>query len=204
MSHRVRLALRLIIPATWLGMLIAIDLIEAPLKFQAPGITLQLGLGIGRLVFTAMNIAECVLAALLAFALLRPRPDRRLAAPAIAAFCLLAVKIAVLRPIMWQYTDDVLAGRSQGGSPLHFFYVAADITLFAALTIFLVMQARRLRLVPADEPRAAGQGAEGRRLAEHRAPDGQSGRGTNHQDPQEQSAHEREPGRARYPRAVQQ
>ncbi|RAS62361.1 hypothetical protein C8D87_108182 [Lentzea atacamensis] len=49
--------------------------VEAPLKFRAPGITLPLGLGIGRLVFRALNASEIVLATATAttFAL-APRP----------------------------------------------------------------------------------------------------------------------------------
>ena len=47
----------------WLGMVLAISFLEAPLKFRAPGITIQLGLGIGRLVFRALNICEVALAA---------------------------------------------------------------------------------------------------------------------------------------------
>ena len=46
---------------TWLGMVLAISFLEAPLKFRAPGITIPLGVGIGRLVFRALNIAEAVL-----------------------------------------------------------------------------------------------------------------------------------------------
>ena len=53
-------AARLVLPAVWLGLIIGISLIETPLKFQAPGMTIPLGLGIGRLVFAAMNIAEAV------------------------------------------------------------------------------------------------------------------------------------------------
>jgi len=47
----------------WLGMVLAISFIEAPLKFRAPGVTLQIGLGIGRLVFRALNACELALAA---------------------------------------------------------------------------------------------------------------------------------------------
>ncbi|MEO6792530.1 MAG: hypothetical protein ABI253_05440 [Mycobacterium sp.] len=47
----------------WVGMVLAISFLEAPLKFRAPGITLQVGLGIGRLVFRALNAVEIVLAA---------------------------------------------------------------------------------------------------------------------------------------------
>jgi hypothetical protein len=45
--------LALAVPFLWLGMVLAISFLEAPLKFRAPGITLALGLGIGRLVFRA-------------------------------------------------------------------------------------------------------------------------------------------------------
>ena len=50
----------------WLGMVLAISFLEAPLKFRAPGVTLALGLGIGRLVFRALNTCEVVLALVVA------------------------------------------------------------------------------------------------------------------------------------------
>ena len=37
------------VPFGWLGMVLAISFLETPLRFRAPGITLPLGLGIGRL-----------------------------------------------------------------------------------------------------------------------------------------------------------
>ena len=40
----------------WLGMVLAISFIEAPLKFTAPGVDLRIGLGIGRIVFRALNM----------------------------------------------------------------------------------------------------------------------------------------------------
>jgi hypothetical protein len=41
----------------WLGMVLAISFLEAPLKFRAPDVTLRIGLGIGRIVFRALNLA---------------------------------------------------------------------------------------------------------------------------------------------------
>ena len=46
-------------------MVLAISFLETPLKFHAPGVDLRVGLGIGRLVFRALNTVEAVLAALL-------------------------------------------------------------------------------------------------------------------------------------------
>ena len=48
-------AIILLIIGVWLGILIGISFVEAPLKFTAPGITTKLGVGIGRLVFNASN-----------------------------------------------------------------------------------------------------------------------------------------------------
>lgn len=53
----------------WLGMVLAISFLEAPIKFRAPGITVPLGVGIGRLVFRALNGCEAVLAVGIAVAL---------------------------------------------------------------------------------------------------------------------------------------
>ena len=58
----------------WLGMVLAISFLETPLKFRAPGITVPLGLGIGRLVFRALNTVEVVLAAALITALFTITP----------------------------------------------------------------------------------------------------------------------------------
>ena len=65
---------------TWLGMVVAISFLEAPLKFRAPGVTVRIALGIGRLVFRGLNTAEAILATVLlvsaAAAALRQPPSR--------------------------------------------------------------------------------------------------------------------------------
>lgn len=63
------------VPFIWLGAVLAISFLETPLKFRAPDITIPLGLGIGRLVFRALNVAELIFAALITGALMvRPFP----------------------------------------------------------------------------------------------------------------------------------
>ena len=51
----------------WIGFVFAISFMEAWLKFRAPGITLPLGLGIGKIVFFALNKVEWVLALIMIF-----------------------------------------------------------------------------------------------------------------------------------------
>jgi hypothetical protein len=110
----------------WLGMVAAISFLEAPLKFRAPGITTELGLGIGRLVFGALNIAEAVLAVVVALGLLggvRSAGALWLA----AAVVLLAVQLLAVRPMLRRRSARVLAGEGgQVRSRAHWVYVGLE------------------------------------------------------------------------------
>ena len=149
-------AMMLIIPAIWIGLIIGVSFIEAPLKFTAPGITIPLGLGIGRRVFLAMNIVEVVLAIILIIALIklwrshRSQPLRNFQQLRLYSFIavgLLLVKTVIIRPILAIESDAVLAGTSPGGSTTHFYYIGIEAILFIAL-VLLVTAAVRGLLVP--------------------------------------------------------
>lgn len=58
----VKYPLALVAVVLWIGFVCAISFMEAWLKFRAPGVTVPLGLGIGRLVFAALNKVEWILA----------------------------------------------------------------------------------------------------------------------------------------------
>lgn len=141
---RLNLAARIVLPAVWIGLIIGISFIEAPLKFQAPGITIPLGLGIGRLVFTAMNIVAGVLLILLTIASLRPRLTRGPLAVLSALWVVLLIEVALIRPQLNVRTDQVLAGVDEGGSIWHYLYIAADGTLLVLLIIFLTVVVRQI------------------------------------------------------------
>lgn len=110
----------------WLGMVLGISFLEAPLKFRAPGVTLQLGLGIGRLVFGALNAVELGLAVVLVAALAWGRQG----APAAlvgALVVLLVVQLRAVRPVLSRRSDRVLAGEPGSRSRAHVVYVALEI-----------------------------------------------------------------------------
>lgn len=149
-------AMMLIIPAMWIGLIIGISFIEAPLKFTAPGITIPLGLGIGRRVFLAMNITEVVLAIILVISLIKLWRSHRIHPLekfqqirfySFIAVGLLLIKTVIIRPILAIESDAVLAGTSPGGSSTHFYYIGVEAILFIAL-VLLVTAAVRGLLVP--------------------------------------------------------
>jgi hypothetical protein len=117
----------------WSGMILAISFIEAPLKFRAPDVTIAIGLGIGRLVFRALNAVEAVLAVVLVgLAVLEPPPQRIVIAGAVA-LGVLAVQLAVIRPRLTRRSDLVLAGADVPRSRGHLGYVGLELVKLCAL-----------------------------------------------------------------------
>jgi hypothetical protein len=112
------------VPFVWLGMVLSISFMETPLKFRAPGITVPLGLGIGRLVFRALNIAEAVLAVLITVGCLAASPGPLGWALLGFAWLLLAIQAGVLRPRLDRRALALIAGRTPPPSRQHLAYVA--------------------------------------------------------------------------------
>jgi hypothetical protein len=124
------------LPFLWLGMVAAISLLEAPLKFQADGVSRTEALAIGQLVLPALNAAETLLAIGLLAALW---PSRHLVTRtwrlASAIVALLIVQVAVVRPILHASTVEVLAGTSAGGAGWHWVYIALEGVKIVALLV---------------------------------------------------------------------
>jgi hypothetical protein len=121
-------------PFVWLGLVLGISAIEAPLKFRAPGITLPLGLGIGRLVFRALNTAELIIAAVLA-AIVAHRARDWPFALVCAIIAVLLVQIAYLRPRLDRRAVRVIAGEELPASSLHIVYIALEGVKLVALPV---------------------------------------------------------------------
>jgi hypothetical protein len=117
----------------WLGMVLAISFLEAPLKFRAPGVTLRLGLGIGRLVFRALNICEAVLALAVIIVVAAGRPPTAVAVLTAAVAVLLAIQLGAIRPRLNRRSNRVLAGDNVPRSHEHLYYVAIEVAKVIAL-----------------------------------------------------------------------
>lgn len=120
----------------WLGMVLGISFLEAPLKFRAPGLTLPVGLGIGRIVFRALNLVE---AGLLVVAVVATAVAGASATAwvllAIAAI-VLAVQLLAVRPVLNRRTDAVLAAADPADVPrsrAHFAYVGLELVKVVVL-----------------------------------------------------------------------
>ncbi|HKP42086.1 hypothetical protein [Mycobacterium sp.] len=123
----------------WLGMVLAISFIEAPLKFRAPGVTLQIGLGIGRLVFRALNAVELALAAAVVACFAVKLPATGIVAAAAVAVLALLAQVLLVRPRLSRRSDAVLAGAEGPRSRAHWAYVGLETVKVIALLIVGVL-----------------------------------------------------------------
>lgn len=119
----------------WLGMVLAISFLEAPLKFRAPGVTLQMGLGIGRMVFRALNTVESLLAAAILVALSLSRPSVSVGVVFVIVVVALVGQLLVVRPRLARRSDAVLAGDEGSRSRAHYAYVWLEVVKVIGLAL---------------------------------------------------------------------
>jgi hypothetical protein len=132
----------LAVPSLWCGLLLGISFIETPLKFRAPGITMALGLGIGRIVFRALNRVELVFGLALVIVVARQADDWPLLAVA-ALILVLLVQVLWLRPGLDRRALQVIAGDDVPASSLHLVYIALECVKLVALPVLCVALAER-------------------------------------------------------------
>jgi hypothetical protein len=122
----------------WIGLLAGLSFIEAPLKFRAPGVTLALGLGIGRLVFRVLHAVQVGIAlVMLVFLVVGARAGiPALAATGLAlAVVLLIAQLVLVQPRLTRRSNAVLAGEDAPRSRAHHAYVALELLKLLALLL---------------------------------------------------------------------
>lgn len=127
--------LQIAIPFVWFGLIGGISFMEAPLKFQAPNVTLPLGLGIGRLVFFALNKIEIFLAVLMIISFVKTGArESKFPILSLAVICILLLLETVwLLPLLDARATLVISGEAAPFSNLHFVYIAFDAIKFILL-----------------------------------------------------------------------
>lgn len=121
----------------WIGFVSAISFMEAWLKFRAPGITLPLGLGIGRIVFNALNIVEWVLAFIIFLNLLFKSTDIITTVNMIYSLIvfILILQTFWLLPMLDNRAELYIQGKDVPASSIHFYYIGMETIKVIALCI---------------------------------------------------------------------
>ena len=108
----------------WIGALGAISFMEAWLKFRAPGVTLPIGLGIGKLVFSALNKIELLLAVSIVIGLIKiGNPINRQHLIIAIPVLIILLQFFWLTPVLDARADAHIAGEVVPASKAHLFYI---------------------------------------------------------------------------------
>ena len=120
----------------WLGMIAGISFVATPLKFQAPSVTLEIGLDIGRLTFGVFNKIEIAFAVLMALmVLVSKKRDKSIVALGVV-WLALALQTIWLLPALVARIQLVIQGNPQPPSSLHSIYVGLEVLKALALAVY--------------------------------------------------------------------
>ncbi|GAB3586988.1 hypothetical protein [Calidifontibacter terrae] len=117
----------------WSGLVGGISFIEAPVKFRAPGVTIPIGLSIGRLVFRVLNAVEAVIAVTLIVTLATGDMGSAAVVFVAIAIAALVVQLVAVRPKLTRRSNAVLAGEDAPRSSAHHVFIALELLKFLAL-----------------------------------------------------------------------
>jgi len=121
----------------WIGMVCAISFMEAWIKFKAPGITVPLGLGIGRLVFKALNIVEITFALVIISQIFLSKSKYLFKNfSLITVLLILIIQSFYMLPKLDERALMYISGTIPPASNLHFSYIISEAVKVIALFIF--------------------------------------------------------------------
>ncbi|AIZ42954.1 hypothetical protein [Cellulophaga baltica] len=122
----------------WVGFIGAISFMEAWLKFRAPGIDTALGLGIGQLVFNALNKVEITSAVLIVLLSIASKEKKPIQVQGLfyVAVAILVLQSVWLLPALDTRANLIREGVVLGKSNLHLWYVLVEIVKITCLILF--------------------------------------------------------------------
>ncbi len=131
----------------WIGFTGAISFMEAWIKFKAPGVTLPIGLGIGRLVFSALNKVEWALAFIIAVVFIYQFVavnENNLHAIIDLCFTFVIVLVILVLETFWllpkldKRASAIIASNSLPASSLHIYFIGAECIKIGLLIYFSI------------------------------------------------------------------
>ena len=122
----------------WIGFVCAISFMEAWIKFRAPGVTMPIGLGIGRLVFGALNIVEWIFAIVIISSLIFSKTQLVTLKNTLyfVPLLLLLLETVWALPALDARAELYILNQPVPSSNLHFYFVGMEILKVVCLTIF--------------------------------------------------------------------
>lgn len=129
-----------IVTILWIGFLLAISFMEAPLKFHAPSLTLPVALQIGYIVFHALNLVEITFVVLIIAATYFGQASRRTTLFAIGVAAILAIQTIILFMKLDARTLAMINGLEVSSTPYHIMYMVIEVIKLLTLVVLAFNQ----------------------------------------------------------------
>lgn len=138
--------MKTILPLTffWLGFVMAISFFEAPLKFQAPSVSIEEGVEIGRIVFGWMNKLEIAFAAILLIYLVLRSVKGLERTLGVAVCAIVALQSVWLLPALDDQAQLLFDGVKDRDRTYHVVYIASEVIKVMGLALLGWKQTRAL------------------------------------------------------------
>lgn len=129
-----------IISILWVGLVVGLSFIEAPLKFKAPSVTLPIGLEIGHLVFHALNRIEWAFTALIVLNLFMTSAKPETFLVTIIVVGIFLSQSWLLYGFLDQRTLAVINGQTIPKAPYHIYYIVLEVFKLISLGFLVYFQ----------------------------------------------------------------
>jgi len=121
-------------------MLLGISFLEAPLKFQVPNITMKTAVGVGQVVFRALNKVEIAFSAITLTMLYVNKQDFN---PSHIIILLVIVFVIIIQsiyllPVLDERATQILNGEKPERSYYHLYYVVCEVMKVVLLIISFI------------------------------------------------------------------
>ena len=132
-----------VVTILWIGFILAISIMETPLRFQPDTVTLAQSLSIGRLVFHALNYVEIFFAVILVLCSIFGQPVPRRAKTVLwVVVVILIAQTVLLFTMLDQRTEAILRGEEVPKAIYHGVYIVLDGVKLLLLIGLAAMQIR--------------------------------------------------------------
>ena len=131
-----------IVTILWIGFVIAISFIEAPLRFQAEGITTPIALQVGRLVFHALNYCEIAFAIWLTVCHFTNQGPRNTRLVLLLVLLILVIQTLLLFVFLDPRTSAIIAGQEVESASYHTIYIFLEVAKLLSLVLLARSQLR--------------------------------------------------------------
>ncbi|MCU4163839.1 hypothetical protein [Carboxylicivirga caseinilyticus] len=122
----------------WSGLISAISFLEAWLKFRADGVTREIGLSIGSLVFTALNRIELIILSLIWLLLILQYKRQVFKQVTNIMVCIISLILLLqtfwLLPHLIHRAEQIIGGNQTSSSSVHMVFIS-----FEAIKLILIV-----------------------------------------------------------------